>query len=150
MTNVVVHPRLAAASAKVLARRIESHRGIGIAGLQEAIKNLTRIANEPGYGFARQSVEECESVLSELEALDPAVPPPVENVHALGRRLKRLVDEFCSRERPELEPLDDHLVARHHAEDRNQKSEVRSQKTEVRRQKTEVRSQKTEGRVLSF
>lgn len=97
MTNVVAHPNLAAGSAKVLARRIEPDRRAGIAHLRRAIDSLARLAEEPGCGFVGDYIVDYESVLLELEALDPAAPPSVEEVRALGMRLARLDEELRQR-----------------------------------------------------
>jgi dipeptide transport system ATP-binding protein len=87
--------------------------------------------------FTRPRHPYTQALLASTPAVDPALrrqrlavkgelpspldPPPGCAFH----RRCPYATEVCSRERPELEPLDDHLVACHHAEDRNQKTEVR-------------------------
>ena len=97
MNNVVSHPRRATGSMTVLTRRIEANRGAGIAHLRRAIDSLTRIAKELGCGFVGGYIADYESLLLELEALDPAAPPSVEEVWGLGMRLTRLDEELRQR-----------------------------------------------------
>ena len=97
MNNVVVHPRLAAGSVKTLSRRIAANRAKGVAKLHRVIESLMRVANEPRFGFASGFIPECEYVLGELEALDPAAPPPVEEMRALAKQLESLSAEFLQR-----------------------------------------------------
>ncbi len=89
--------------------------------------------------FTRPRHPYTQALLASTPAVDPALrhkrlavkgelpspldPPPGCAFH----RRCPYATEVCSRERPELEPLDDHLVACHHAdqisEDRDQVSE---------------------------
>ena len=91
--------------------------------------------------FTRPRHPYTQALLASTPAVDPALrrqrlavkgelpspldPPPGCAFH----RRCPYATELCSRERPELEPLEDHLVACHHAD---QISEDRSQKTEDR------------------
>ncbi len=91
--------------------------------------------------FARPRHPYTQALLASTPAVDPAqrrrrvalkgeLPSPLDPPPgcAFHRRCP-YATELCSRERPELEPLEDHLVACHHAdqisEDRSQKSEDR-------------------------
>ncbi len=94
MNNVVSHPRRVKGSVKVLTRRIEANREVGIAQLRRAIDSLTRIAKEPGCAFVGDCIADYESLLLDLEALDPAAPPSVEEVRGLDMRLARLDEEL--------------------------------------------------------
>ena len=93
--------------------------------------------------FTRPRHPYTQALLASTPAVDPALrrqrlavkgelpspldPPPGCAFH----RRCPYATELCSRERPELEPLEDHLVACHHAD---QISEDRSQKTDNRHQ----------------
>ncbi len=87
--------------------------------------------------FARPRHPYTQALLASTPVVDPArrrarvalkgeLPSPLDPPSgcAFHRRCPHAT-EICARKRPELEPLEDHLVACHHAEDRNQKSEVR-------------------------
>ncbi len=97
MSNVVSHPLRATGSVKVLTRKIEVNRGAGIAHLRRAIDGLMCIVKEPGCGFVGDYIADYESMLLELEALDPAAPPSVEEVWGLSTRLARLDEKLGQR-----------------------------------------------------
>lgn len=97
MTNVVAHPKLTAGFAKVLTRRMEAERAKGIAELQGAIEDLTRVAGEPRYDFARGLIREYQQVRDDLETVDLANPHSAERVSALGERLEKLQEDLRHR-----------------------------------------------------
>ncbi len=79
---------------KVLTRKIEANREVAIAHLRRAINSLTHIAKEPGCGFVGGYITDYESMLLELEALNPAGPPSLEEMWGLSTRLARLDEEL--------------------------------------------------------
>lgn len=94
-STIVLHPRRAMARDVYLCRRIATDRARGIIGLHALIDYLTDNAGMAGYDFAEDFLGECERMITALEALDPAAPPPVETIRALAKRMDRLGANFC-------------------------------------------------------
>ena len=104
MSEVIRHPRIAVWALKNRRRRLEAERDRAISALGSALEGLKTLARQQPTSSVETLVRAYETALCRLKALDPANPPSVEYVLAVGARLEqasaRLTREFGPTSRP--------------------------------------------------
>ena len=104
MSEVIRHPRIAVGAIKNRKRQLEAERDRAVSALETALEGLKTLARQRPTPWVKTLVRAYETTLYRLKALDPANPPSVEYVRAVGARLEqasaRLTREFGPTSRP--------------------------------------------------
>lgn len=101
MSNLPVHPRIAARASETCVRRIEAYQTTAVGIIEREIAVLRRLSRASDLPFADTLIGEYQIALRQLKALDPHNPPSGDTMLSIARRLQNVCNRVnTSRFRP--------------------------------------------------
>ncbi len=88
MDDATIHPRMAERVVRNRRRRLKVDQATAIASLERAIEILRQLAQELNGDLATSLIQEYETALGHVRALDPSRLPSAASMLAIGERLE--------------------------------------------------------------